>query len=107
MLDTHKSGAQNADERPLSDALALVTGGSRGIGRAIAVRLASLGAAVAICGRDSNALNDATAHLAALAARVFFRVPDVTRPSDVASLLAKTESALGPITILLNNAGLV
>jgi NAD(P)-dependent dehydrogenase (short-subunit alcohol dehydrogenase family) len=83
----------------------LVTGGSRGIGRAIAVRLASLGAAVAICGRDANALNDVSAQLAGLGGRVFSHVADVTRPADVVSLVAKTESALGPITILVNNAG--
>ena len=106
MLETRKSGARDADQRPLSDSVALVTGGSRGIGRAIAVRLASLGAAVAICGRDSNALNDASAQLAGLGGRVFLHVADVTRPADVASLVAKTEFALGPITILVNNAGI-
>src|ERR1700686_5484630 len=106
MLETHKSGAQKADEKPLSNALALVTGGSRGIGRAIAARLASLGAAVAICGRDSHALNDASAQLAGLGGRVFSQVADVTRPADVARLIAKTESALGPVTILVNNAGI-
>src|ERR1700682_1546992 len=106
MLQTRKSGAQDADQRPLSDSVALVTGGSRGIGRAIAVRLASLGAAVAISGRDSNALNDVSAQLAGLGGRVFSHVADVTRPADVADLVAKKESALGPITILVNNAGI-
>lgn len=106
MLQTHKPGAQDADQKPLSDSVALVTGGSRGIGRAIAVRLASLGAAVAICGRDANALKEASAELAGLEGRVFFHAADVTRSSDVDLLVAKTESALGPITILVNNAGI-
>jgi NAD(P)-dependent dehydrogenase (short-subunit alcohol dehydrogenase family) len=106
MLETRNSGAQNADEKPLSDALALVTGGSRGIGRAIAVRLASLGAAVSICGRDADALNDSSAQLAGLGGRVLSHVADVTRSADVDALVAKTEAALGPITILVNNAGI-
>src|ERR1700726_1392378 len=106
MLQTRKSSAQNVQQKPLGDALALVTGGSRGIGRAIAMRLASLGAAVAICGRDANALNDVSAQLGGLGGRVFPQVGDLTSPADVDALVAKTESALGPVTILVNNAGI-
>jgi 3-oxoacyl-[acyl-carrier protein] reductase len=91
---------------PLSRAVALVTGGSRGIGRAIALRLADFGASVAICGRDAKALADTSAQLQKRTARVFSQLADVTRSSDVASLVDKTESALGPISILVNNAGM-
>ena len=89
----------------LSAAVALVTGGSRGIGRAIALRLAAMGASVAICGRDLKALQSVEVELSGRTARVFSQVADVTRSADVASLVVKTEAALGPISILVNNAG--
>ncbi|MGA2427679.1 MAG: SDR family NAD(P)-dependent oxidoreductase [Candidatus Acidiferrum sp.] len=94
------------DTAPLAGAISLVTGGSRGIGRAIALRLASMGSSVAICGRDVNALQSATAELQGRASRVFSQVADVTRSADVATLVEKTEATLGPISILVNNAGL-
>jgi 3-oxoacyl-[acyl-carrier protein] reductase len=86
--------------------VALVTGGNRGIGRAIAMRLAGLGAAVAICGRDNKALDLAAAELKKLAARVFAQTADVSRAADVKELVSKIESQLGPISILVNNAGI-
>jgi len=91
---------------PLANAVALVTGGSRGIGRAIAARLAVLGASVAICGRDRAALEDSAAAVAKSGGRVFSQVADVTRSADVSELVARTESTLGPISILVNNAGI-
>ena len=94
------------DKTPLAGAVSLVTGGSRGIGRAIALRLAALGSAVAICGRDPKALLSVAAELQVQAPRVFSQVADVTRSGDVRSLVEKTEAALGPISILVNNAGL-
>jgi 3-oxoacyl-[acyl-carrier protein] reductase len=93
------------DKPPLAGAVSLVTGGSRGIGRAIALRLARLGSSVAICGRDVKALESVATELQSLAPRVFSQVADVTRSADVAQLIEKAEAALGPITILVNNAG--
>jgi 3-oxoacyl-[acyl-carrier protein] reductase len=95
-----------SDSMPLSKAVALVTGGSRGIGRAIALRLAALGASVTICGRDASALNATAAELQRRTAGVFSHVADVTRPCDVAALVEKAEAALGPVSILVNNAGI-
>jgi 3-oxoacyl-[acyl-carrier protein] reductase len=90
----------------LSGAVALVTGSSRGIGRAIALRLANLGASIAICGRDAKALASAEAELKKSGSLVYSQIADVTRSSDVTSLVSKAENALGPITILVNNAGI-
>lgn len=90
----------------LSGEVALVTGASRGIGRATALRLAKLGASVAICGRDAKALADAEAELKKSGVMVYSQAADVTRAADVASLIGKTQNALGPVTILVNSAGI-
>lgn len=106
MRQTQVLGASNDRSRPLIGAVALVTGGNRGIGRAIALRLASMGADVAICGRDSKALQAVAAELVALGVRAFSHIADVTRPADVQTLVSKTQETLGPISILVNNAGI-
>lgn len=100
-----KNSSPGAD-KPLLHEVALVTGASRGIGRAIALRLASIGASVAICGRDKDALAGTASALKETAARSHAQIADVTRAADIASLVEKTESALGPISILVNNAGI-
>lgn len=91
---------------PLPGAVALVTGGSRGIGRAIALRIARLGASLAICGRDAAALSKVEAELKEMGSRFFTQVADVSQSADVTNLVSRTETALGPISILVNNAGI-
>jgi len=106
MAGISTTNAESSEKKPLSGGVALVTGASRGIGRAIAQRLAWLGASVAICGRDRAALANSAEAIANSGAPVFSAVADVTHSADIASLVAKTEAALGPITILVNNAGI-
>lgn len=106
MAMTTEARADARNYTPLSGSVALVTGGSRGIGRAIALRLAALGSSVAICARDAAALKEVSSELESQAPRVFAHPADVTRSSDVASLVEKTEATLGPISILVNNAGI-
>src|ERR1700687_4890450 len=106
MAGINAANAVSRGQEPLSGGVALVTGASRGIGRAIAQRLATLGASVGICGRDRAALANSAEALGKTGVRVFYAVADVTRSTDIASLVAETEAALGPITILVNNAGI-
>jgi 3-oxoacyl-[acyl-carrier protein] reductase len=86
--------------------VALVTGGSRGIGKAIVRKLAQFGAAVSLCGRDPETLQATTTELRALPANVLAQPADVTSSADIAALVETTESRFGPITILVNNAGI-
>ncbi|MGD0303919.1 MAG: SDR family NAD(P)-dependent oxidoreductase [Candidatus Acidiferrales bacterium] len=93
-------------EKPLIGKTSLVTGASRGIGFAIAETLGRLGAKVAICARDIKKLEAAADKLRASGYEVLAARADVTRASEIASLVQKTLHAFGPIEILVNNAGI-
>jgi len=89
----------------LAQKTALVTGASRGIGRAIALLLGRLGASVAICARSKEI--EATAEeLRAQGIKTLPIVADVTVAADVRRMVEKTCTKLGEIEILINNAGL-
>jgi 3-oxoacyl-[acyl-carrier protein] reductase len=89
----------------LAGKVALVTGASRGIGRAVAIALATQGADVAICARTEAALTDVAGEIEALGRRAFVAVADLTDRSSADRVVAGTVEALGRLDILVNNAG--
>jgi NAD(P)-dependent dehydrogenase (short-subunit alcohol dehydrogenase family) len=94
------------DSFRLDGKVALVTGGARGLGLTMATALAEAGADVAISGRSAGPAEESAAAIAkgtGRRARAF--TADVTSLSDVERLASSVESALGPIDILINNAG--
>ena len=84
---------------------AIVTGGSKGLGQAIAAELLAEGAAVAICSRHKAELDETAAELAASGGSVTALPCDVTDPGQVESFIAAAAAALGGTDILVNNAG--
>ena len=89
----------------LTGTRALVTGGSKGIGLAIADELVQLGASVAICSRHEDELEAAAAELRADGGTVHARAADVTDPGQVEELVRGAAEALGGLDVLVNNAG--
>lgn len=93
-------------ERALEGKVAIVTGASRGIGFAVATSLARMGAKVSMCARDAKRLEKSADELQRAGAEVLAVPLDVTRSSELVSLVEKTERALGPVEVLVNNAGI-
>ena len=89
----------------LSGRRALVTGGSKGIGRAVALELAAEGAAVGLCARSAGEVAEAVAELKAAGAEAWGVAADVTVPADCERFVADGAEALGGLDILVNNAG--
>lgn len=91
----------------LTDRVALVTGGSRGIGRAVALALADAGAAVAVNYReradDARGVVDA---IRSVGGRAMAIGADVSRSVEVSAMVASVARELGPVDVLVNNAGL-
>jgi 3-oxoacyl-[acyl-carrier protein] reductase len=90
----------------LSGHVALVTGGSRGIGAAVALRLAEAGAAVAVNYRErADAAEAVVAKIEASGGRAVAVAADVSQAASVTKMVDQVGAALGPIDILVNNAG--
>jgi 3-oxoacyl-[acyl-carrier protein] reductase len=87
--------------------VAVVTGGARGLGRATARLLAQRGAAVCVnYAARADAADALVAEIATAGGRAIAVAADVTDPAAVEAMVARTEAELGPVTILVNNAGL-
>ena len=87
--------------------VALITGGSRGLGLVLARELASRGARIAICARDREELQRAKEDLESRGAEVFDAICDVREQSNVESMIADVHSRFGQIDILINDAGVI
>ena len=88
----------------LKEKIALVTGGTRGIGRAIAERLLCEGAQVAICGKTPESVHRATSEMSRLG-RIFGAAADISQPQQVRALFQAIDHEFGGLDILVNNAG--
>jgi NAD(P)-dependent dehydrogenase (short-subunit alcohol dehydrogenase family) len=94
------------DKFSLRGKVAVVTGGNRGIGKAIATGFAEAGAAVAIVARDEKKSQESLADLKAVGNKAVSVKADVTRRAELESAIASISESLGPIDVWVNNAGI-
>lgn len=85
----------------------LITGGSRGLGLELARLLAKEGANLAICSRDADELDRADDELSQLGVMVYTEVCDVTNKIQVEHFVENVRQAIGPVDVLINNAGTI
>ncbi len=93
--------------RGLEGRVAIVTGASRGIGRAVAASLAEDGASVVVSGRDAARVEMVAKELEALGVPVLAVPGDVSRREDVERVVGRARERFGRIDILVNNAGII
>jgi len=91
----------------LKDKIALITGGARGIGKAIAVAYAREGAKLAICARTASEIEETTSEIRALGGECVGLVCDVSLEEPVATLARNVEERFGSVDVLVNNAGVM
>jgi NAD(P)-dependent dehydrogenase (short-subunit alcohol dehydrogenase family) len=106
-LNAARTVARRKRRIDLNDKVAVVTGGSRGLGLILARQLAAAGARVAICARNAEELERAKSQLAESGEDVATFVCDVGNQADVARFMAAVESELGAVDILINNAAVM
>jgi NAD(P)-dependent dehydrogenase (short-subunit alcohol dehydrogenase family) len=91
----------------IAGTVALVTGASSGIGRHFADTLADAGAKVALAARRTDRLDEAVGEIAGRGGRAIAIACDVTQSDSIVAAIAAAEAGLGPLSILVNNAGVV
>ena len=91
--------------KKLANRVALVTGAGRGIGRAIAITMGSEGASLALAARTRSELDETEQSVRAVGAEAIVIEADLSRRSTPASLVAEVADRIGPVEILVNNAG--
>ena len=98
---------QKLREADLTGQVILITGGSRGLGLALAREFARHGCRLALCARDADELARAQETLRGQGAEVFTAVCDVSQPTSVASMITDVTAHYGQIDVLVNNAGII
>jgi NAD(P)-dependent dehydrogenase (short-subunit alcohol dehydrogenase family) len=94
------------DKFSLRGKVAIVTGGNRGVGRAIALGFAEAGAAVAVVARDEKKSEETLAELRDRGAKAIVVTANVAQRSDLEAMLVTVTDELGPVDVLVNNAGI-
>ena len=97
----------NGPRKSFRDKVVLITGGSRGLGLALARRFAAEGSKLVLCARSASELNAAHSDLARFGTEVITVVCDVTDHAEVKALVAKAVQRFGRLDVLVNNAGVI
>jgi 3-oxoacyl-[acyl-carrier protein] reductase len=92
--------------KDFKDKVAVITGGSKGIGKAIALDLAKAGANIVLAARNENELNQAAKEISNHGVEVLSVRTDVRNPKDVENLTSRTNERFGAVQVLVNNAGI-
>ncbi len=99
--------SQTGNSLKLTNKVAVISGASRGIGRALAKRFASEGAVVCMCARHVDQLRTVSLEIMSSGGKSFFEQTDISDEGQVHDFLALSSSNFGPIDILVNNAGIL
>src|ERR1041385_6752900 len=94
------------DKQKLAGKVARFTGGGRGIGAAIALRLAALGASAVVCGRTQSHIDQTASRITSAGGRAEAIAADVADWKSVSALAQTVQQAHGKLDILVNNAGI-